>query len=1349
MAINLRASDGTIKAVLTEDEILAILDAHTKKELQNGHQNVLGTDDVAGHVYLNTKNQNLVQRAAGDQGKPFAEDAYAEGEAHKAADAAHVHPLPTIEEIDEVSEHRFSKHIAKAAGDAVEEPEELAIQARGHVRLTDTFIVEDGVDLETVPEFADDVALRARTAARLIRYYDEKLAALGKGIRYYRSFNFAVVRSGTRLDERYSPSKVAERAGWTSEDEFMTLMDFSDRDTFSYYRARRTDETWQLAGSILTADQETPQEGTQVGVSEFFLDLKIDDFPLSDALCFPGFAVWSADKEGSTWDYYPDKTGVADNVSIVKNQTGQLSVKTIAATNSIADRTDFESTSRQRTYIEWITEFFRKIRGLRADIVDHTTKLTDLREDLTNESQQRAGDVKTLTDNLVLEVSAREDGDAALSNRITQESERLNASDEALSDRINQEATSREQADTSLQEQITAEVANRDAADKSIIATQDKDRADNTKAHSDITSALDSEIQRAKEAEGDLHGLTDKGAVDLVDAINRETERASTAEQGIRDSLSAYEGESEKLHDELSKEIRQETERAQAEELQIREDYAAADAEEASAREEADAALSGRIITNANRIGELQTALSTEQAARQTEDKNIRDELADEAKLRSDADGDFENLQTVEPHTNLVDAINDEIARAKSAESGLDSAIKEEKGRAEGAEKGLQSNITAEQNAREAADTEINNKIAGLTSDLSAKETELKDLVTKEETRATAAEEALQKNIESEQARAESVEGALSSLNEDISPASNLVDAINKETQRAETAESDLDERLKAEITRATTTEGDLQRLSTTDKTSLVAAINEERARALEAEGLTSSLLSSETLRAKNAEQDLTVAISDEADRAVAKEGELEQSIKDEVARATAAEKENKSAIDSEAQTRQAEDSKLQTSIDELSTSLESSNSELEEKIQGEIDRSVARDNEQEQKLNTEISDRAAADESLQNAIDDEAAIARAAEEALQTGKRDIVDGPISVAYTVSPEGVQSYLPYSEEVVSQALVQRTLSGSIVVSDPQDEADATNKRYVDTIHEELNAKDAAQDTALSNEVAERLRQDDLIRQEMSNQQSTLDETKLNREGPDTFTGKLTVEGSQTITDGLNVGADLTVSGNLYVAGTTTTVDSTNVAMEDNLLILNKNGVLPVTHGGIAIKVSAASDDNAYGLVYDLVTDTVKLGIGSVDEDGDFTFSDGEGTALSVREDSAQWTQNALAMWDESLNGFIHSAFTTEGTTLKTDKSMTLQSETVTVQSGTGADVQLNISGNVDVNNITAEDVAAPNVSAKTVKVEEYLQNKEGTVNISMPELDGTMAREEDVLATAQNLIENAKLVIVAI
>ena len=87
---------------------------------------------------------------------------------------------------------------------------------------------------------------------------------------------------------------------------------------------------------------------------------------------------------------------------------------------------------------------------------------------------------------------------------------------------------------------------------------------------------------------------------------------------------------------------------------------------------------------------------------------------------------------------------------------------------------------------------------------------------------------------------------------------------------------------------------------------------------------------------------------------------------------------------------------------------------------------------------------------------------------------------------------------------------------------------------------------------------------------------------------------------------------TITGNLIVEGKTDT--------ELGAIISKQNNV-------------------TYGLAYD--NETYKLGQGTVDEKGDFTFNEGEGLPIALRDDSSSFKDGHLVKWSTQGNKFVDS------------------------------------------------------------------------------------------------------------
>ena len=117
----------------------------------------------------------------------------------------------------------------------------------------------------------------------------------------------------------------------------------------------------------------------------------------------------------------------------------------------------------------------------------------------------------------------------------------------------------------------------------------------------------------------------------------------------------------------------------------------------------------------------------------------------------------------------------------------------------------------------------------------------------------------------------------------------------------------------------------------------------------------------------------------------------------------------------------------------------------------------------------------------------------------------------------------------------------------------------------------------------------------------------------------------------------------VQGNLSVSGTIITKDTETLKVQDNVIVTNANKIDLLDLSGLAIN---KNDTQTYGIMYDAVDDSVKLGLGSIGSDGKFTFNEGEGSPVATRSDSSSLTDNHLIKWDATNNKLVDSGYSAE-------------------------------------------------------------------------------------------------------
>lgn len=125
------------------------------------------------------------------------------------------------------------------------------------------------------------------------------------------------------------------------------------------------------------------------------------------------------------------------------------------------------------------------------------------------------------------------------------------------------------------------------------------------------------------------------------------------------------------------------------------------------------------------------------------------------------------------------------------------------------------------------------------------------------------------------------------------------------------------------------------------------------------------------------------------------------------------------------------------------------------------------------------------------------------------------------------------------------------------------------------------------------------------------------------------GKQSITGSLTIVKEGDSSGNLVVQGNLTVQGTTVTESAETLAVKDNLIITNSDGATLTDFSGLAIRTDST---NVYGIVYDPVHDSVDLGLGQLDTTNNFTFNDGEGYPVAIRDYSSNFTDGHIIAWD---------------------------------------------------------------------------------------------------------------------
>lgn len=123
-------------------------------------------------------------------------------------------------------------------------------------------------------------------------------------------------------------------------------------------------------------------------------------------------------------------------------------------------------------------------------------------------------------------------------------------------------------------------------------------------------------------------------------------------------------------------------------------------------------------------------------------------------------------------------------------------------------------------------------------------------------------------------------------------------------------------------------------------------------------------------------------------------------------------------------------------------------------------------------------------------------------------------------------------------------------------------------------------------------------------------------------------------------GGTIGGNVIITGDLTVNGTQHINNTENLNVENAMVYSNAKGATLATNGGIGIKKNAT---DVYGIVYDPTSDSVKLGLGKSDGNGNFTFNKDEGEPVAIRDDSSKFTNEHLAKWDATNKKFVDSGY----------------------------------------------------------------------------------------------------------
>lgn len=218
----------------------------------------------------------------------------------------------------------------------------------------------------------------------------------------------------------------------------------------------------------------------------------------------------------------------------------------------------------------------------------------------------------------------------------------------------------------------------------------------------------------------------------------------------------------------------------------------------------------------------------------------------------------------------------------------------------------------------------------------------------------------------------------------------------------------------------------------------------------------------------------------------------------------------------------------------------------------------------------------------------------------------------------------------------------------------------DREYSATDYDQVYAKDKSGARKMKNSSSEVLKEKGSVveRDEngnVSTAEATKDQHAINRkqfieELAAALASKLDITGGK-ISGSLDVSGNLSVAGDFTAKGKTFIEEATTLAVKNAIIETNAGKIdLKTILSGLAIN---KNENATYGLMYDPTDDTVKFGLGSVDENGKFTFNLNEGAALAVRADSRLLYDGHVISWNAERNEFVDSGVNSADIAVKSE------------------------------------------------------------------------------------------------
>jgi predicted nucleic acid-binding Zn-ribbon protein len=670
------------------------------------------------------------------------------------------------------------------------------------------------------------------------------------------------------------------------------------------------------------------------------------------------------------------------------------------------------------SFVEVIKAFEDADDVLSASIIANSSAITT--------EVARAIAAETANSNAIAtETSRATAAEVAITSLLTAEEIARIAADAALDARL----TTEEATSVSLQSQITVEV-NRATAAESVL-TQDLADEVTRATGAEAANAQNLQDEIVARATADTQVRTDLGA-DIVTAQNAAQSHAEAQDTLMIGDATVDGSASNTITDRIA------SSKSGAETVASA-DAAAKVLVEKTRAETTESNLQSQITSNDGDITALQTADSTETAARIAGDSNLQSQI------------DFITSNTdsaaLDSLTEIVSAFQNADSDMSALVSSNTTAISTEKARAEAAEGVLQTNINTEASTRAIADTGLQSQIDNITLDYIGRDSDT----------LASAKSYTDQEADAHQAAAESHADAQDTAL--IGDASVNGTVGNTVTARIATAKSESTAYTDAQVASEAAT-----RLAADDALSLRTTVLEGEMDTVESLAAQNEIdLRAEEVARHSGDSDLQGQIIAETARAIGAEGTLTSNLATEVARATGAEAVNAAAVVTEKNRAVAVEAGLRTDVNTNTVNISANLGA----INTERTRALAAESALSTRVDGVITDYTAADSDIQTLISSEVTRATGIEAGLRTdvdqNASDISDADsdiLALQVLQSADHLDNQAQITAEVNRATAAEGVNAAAVVTEKNRAEGiEAGLRTDVDSVQSQVTANDS--------------------------------------------------------------------------------------------------------------------------------------------------------------------------------------------------------------------------------------------------------------------------------------------------